>query len=200
MIGLAFKLMPTTSPIDVTTFAEWAKIKHGTQVRRDKSPYFGHCCNVAAYAKSLAKQFGASAIELTVVECAGYGHDLIEDTQTDFEDIVKMANEETAAIVSWLSDDKRIPAEIRHVQYVDRLRQAPLWAQVVKLSDLHDNSTDSLALLEPSRIKFLRKWRSRASEQLAALELVRTSSLYEKVGQTLMDLSDRIERLNDGVD
>ncbi len=199
MVGVFYKIAPTTDLINVTAFAEWAKMKHGSQIRRDKSPYFGHCCNVAAHAKSCAKQFDATPAQLTVVECAGYGHDLIEDTQTDWEDIAKMANEQTAGIVSWVSDDKRIPAETRHLQYVDRLRQAPLFAQVVKLADLHDNSVDSLRLVEESRIPFLRKWRSRAFEQLAALDLVTTALLYEKVGQTLAELSDRIERFGDGV-
>lgn len=184
----------TMTAVDVVKFSDYTRARHAGQLRRDGSPYFGHCRNVADLARAAAANFGEHEVGLTVVEVVGLGHDLFEDTRTDYDDVAALAGAEVASLISWLSDDKRLPGALRHRLYMQRLGCAPRRAQIVKLADIYDNSRDALALTaDVGQLSFLARWRLRASETLACLgEVVGLSLFYDAVG-LLMKLQQSID-------
>ena len=77
--------------------------------------------------------------ELDDIHCAGILHDIIEDTDTNYNEIVKIANERVAIWVSVLSDDKRLPREIRNELFGFILASACIEVKIVKLADIYSN-------------------------------------------------------------
>lgn len=168
---------PPQMAIDIDKFRAFAKARHAGQRRRDGSDYFGHCENVALRALQIAGQMPVTLSQAgqQALLCAAMGHDLYEDTRTDFDDVARVAGVEVATLIYWVSDDKRLPGQQRHDEYVARLRAAPLWAQVIKLADLGDNIEDSFGLLDLPDVPtgFLERWCMRAYQALDVLGRVK---------------------------
>ncbi len=125
------------------------------------------------------------------------GHDLIEDAEVDYEDIVKHSCDEVAAIISWVSDDKRIPSLYRHKNYMNRLSAAPMRAHIVKLADLYDNCVDSFDLFKktPTPIEFLKQWHNRSIDLLNCLAHIKHIEYFQKVKSLFADLKLRIDSI-----
>ena len=70
---------------------------------------------------------------------AAWLHDIIEDTDADYDDIGKEFGVDVADIVSSLSKDNRLPHDKRVSEYIERLRCAKPGAKVVKLADILTN-------------------------------------------------------------
>jgi (p)ppGpp synthase/HD superfamily hydrolase len=73
-------------------------------------------------------------------------HDTIEDTTTDFEDIVERFGPDIAGWVADLTKDMRLPEAEREAVYRRRLAAAGWQVAVCKLADVYDNLGDSSAL------------------------------------------------------
>jgi (p)ppGpp synthase/HD superfamily hydrolase len=165
-------------------FVAYATEKHGNQKRKDGSPYINHPIRVGEVALEIGKELTNAlnfswGIEksLATLRLAGVGHDLLEDTATDWDNIRYHTSSLVADIVAIVSDDKRLPTDARHREYIARLKNAVgpdgspsgLYPHIIKLADLYDNSGDSIAIAE-IRPKGLRRWHHRASDCFGVLD------------------------------
>ena len=119
--------------------AAFAARAHRDQVRKDvrKTPYFSHPARVAM---TLAVIFGCD--DKTVL-AAALLHDVIEDTTTDYDNLIEHFGKEVADIVACLSKDPRVVDHERERQYHEQLATGPWQARLVKLADVYDNLADT---------------------------------------------------------
>lgn len=120
--------------MNVDDAREYARMKHGQQRRRGALA-FDHVRDVVANLEG----FGVTD---TVVFCSGWLHDIMEDTNTNYDDIRDGFGREVADCVAALSKDNRLPRDGRERQYASQLRRAPWQAQVVKIADILANLQD----------------------------------------------------------
>ena len=114
----------------------FAKKKHRYQLRKDcTTPYWHHL-------KQVVQNLQKLGIKNQDILCAGWLHDTIEDTNTDFDDIEKRFGKTTAKIVAQVTKDTRIPQKQRESQYLLQLKRASWQAKAVKLGDLVANIAD----------------------------------------------------------
>ena len=114
----------------------FAKRKHSHITRKDgKTPYFNHLQDVVNRLKGLG-------IKNQDIICAGWLHDTIEDTDTDFDDIEEQFGLKVAKIVSEVTKDKRLPKKEREKRFVKQLQSASIEAKIIKLCDIVSNLAD----------------------------------------------------------
>jgi len=110
---------------------------HQGQFRKDgKTPYASHPCRVAFVVRDVF------AISDQQVVTAALLHDTLEDTTTDFDDLVETFGRQVAAWVAALSKDKRLPEDEREAAYIKQLQESPWQVHVCKLADIFDNLLD----------------------------------------------------------
>jgi (p)ppGpp synthase/HD superfamily hydrolase len=115
---------------------EFVKEKHKHQLRKDcKTEYWHHLEQVVNNSRFLGIKDEATI-------CAGWLHDTIEDTNTDYDDLKEQFGAEVARTVAAVTKDKRLVEEDRENAYVAQLRAASWKAQVVKLCDIWANMAD----------------------------------------------------------
>lgn len=120
----------------VSTAEEYARRQHFHQKRNDgRTPYSVHLENVV-------KKLQKLGIKDEDVLCAGWLHDTIEDTNTDFENISERFGPNVAEVVSSLTKDKRLPEGERERSYIEALARANWKVQVVKFCDIWANIED----------------------------------------------------------
>ena len=116
--------------------SSFAKKKHKHQLRKDcKTPYWHHL-------RTVVKNLQKLGIKDQNILCAGWLHDTIEDTDTDYDDIEKRFGKITAKIVTQVTKDTRIPQKLRELKYIEQLKHASWQAKAVKLGDLLANIDD----------------------------------------------------------
>lgn len=119
--------------------AAFAARKHSGQLRRDgRTPYFSHVVRVAM---TVSETFGCHDEE---VLAAALLHDLIEDTTTDYEDILDRFGQSVADMVAALTKDMSLPESRREAAYDRRIARADWRVRLVKLADAYDNLVDSV--------------------------------------------------------
>ena len=110
---------------------------HAGQLRKDgRTPYVAHPMRVALTVRHV---FG---VEDETALVAALLHDVIEDTTTDYDDILAMFGREAAAAVAALTKDARLPEAAREAAYDRELTAASWQARLVKLADVYDNYCD----------------------------------------------------------
>src|SRR5205809_509016 len=107
--------------------------KHEGQLRKDeKTPYAAHPMRI----------FARLSVELNVKDedilAAGILHDTIEDTKTDYDDLVEHFGERVAKWVANLTNDKRLPEAEKDAEFSRRLAAAPWEVRLVKMCDMLD--------------------------------------------------------------
>jgi guanosine-3',5'-bis(diphosphate) 3'-pyrophosphohydrolase len=113
----------------------FAKKQHEHQTRDDnETPYWKHLEKVVEILRKLG-------ITDDVILCAGWLHDTIEDTDTDYDDIEKFGKE-TADIVATVTKDTRMIRKDREIAYCNQLTNGTWQAQIVKLADILANLGD----------------------------------------------------------
>lgn len=197
MIDATYYVPRQTNTFDLQEFINYVKTQHKGQQRRNGTDYFQHCQNVSIQAEEIAKELELDDNKIKTIKAAAYGHDLYEDTRTDYEDVVKRTNDEVASIISWVSDDKRIPSQHRHEHYMIRLSSAPLHAQIVKLADIVDNSHDSFELISSENKRFLNRWCTREIITLRRLRQVSDTKAYITAQKYLEKLSSAILKIDE---
>ncbi len=131
----------------VKTAELFAGKKHSHITRKDgKTPYFNHLQDVVNRLKKLG-------IVNQDIICAGWLHDTIEDTDTDFDDIEERFGLKVAKIVSEVTKDKRLPKKEREKAYVKQLKTASVEAKTIKLCDIVSNLADLINLPGPPKKK-----------------------------------------------
>ena len=115
----------------------FAATKHRDQRRKDHraSPYINH---PIALAEVLAR-FGVTDV---VTLIAAVLHDTIEDTETTPDEIERHFGPEVRAVVEEVTDDKKLPKEVRKQLQVDHAPTLSARAKLVKLADKICNVTD----------------------------------------------------------
>jgi guanosine-3',5'-bis(diphosphate) 3'-pyrophosphohydrolase len=177
--GVSHSTVPTTvederSPGPAATAAiQLAQRSHACQVRKNGEPVIAHLREVAGLAVQIQSGCAAAGSEpfeepsADELYACGFLHDSIEDTDTDYEDVVEAAGPRVATWVSQISDDKRLPAPQRHAAYHRQIGAASRSARIVKLADLLSN-------LRGLTGDEGRTWIQRYLERVAAqLELIR---------------------------
>lgn len=115
---------------------KFAQEKHKNQKRKDGiTPYSDHLEGVVNRLKNLG-------VTDKDVLCAAWLHDVIEDTDTTFDQISERFGREVAVIVLSLSKDQHIPKKNREVQYIDQLRESSFQSKIIKLCDISANLKD----------------------------------------------------------
>jgi guanosine-3',5'-bis(diphosphate) 3'-pyrophosphohydrolase len=138
--------------LEAVSFA--ARAHHG-QLRKDRqTPYASHPFRVCLVARHV---FG---VDDPAVLTAAVLHDTVEDTTTDYDDLLKRFGAEVAGWVALLSKDKRLPEGPREEAYRGGLKAAPWQVKVCKLADVYDNLLDSRHLSAEHRRRTLERARS----------------------------------------
>jgi guanosine-3',5'-bis(diphosphate) 3'-pyrophosphohydrolase len=115
----------------------FAARKHQGKFRKDeKTPYASHPFRVCLIMRDL---FGHDDPRMLATALL---HDVIEDTDTDFDDLAEQFSPEIARWVGFLTKDKRLPEPEREKAYLEQLLGAPWQVQVCKLADIYDNLSD----------------------------------------------------------
>jgi guanosine-3',5'-bis(diphosphate) 3'-pyrophosphohydrolase len=111
---------------------------HEGQIRKDgETPYASHVFRVCLILRHVFD------IDDTHVLTAAVLHDVIEDTNTDFDDLEEKFGAEVASWVATLSKDKRLPDAEREKAYIEALAHSGWQVKVCKLADIFDNVLDS---------------------------------------------------------
>ena len=111
---------------------------HENQYRRDgKTPYAAHAGRVAMI---VAAVFGFTD---DAILAAAYLHDVMEDSGTDYEDLLEPFGPQVADFVVAMSKDMRIPEAERERKYDEQLAAGPWQSRLIKLADVYDNLSDA---------------------------------------------------------
>jgi len=145
---------------------EFASKKHRDQRRKDAdaSPYINH---PIALAKVLCVEGGVTDVNAI---CGAILHDTIEDTETTAEELTINFGETISKIVQEVTDDKKLPKEVRKRLQIEHAPHASHQAKLVKLADkicnLRDivNSPPADWLLERRQEYF--DWAKRVVDQI----------------------------------
>ncbi len=127
----------------------FAMEKHRIQTRRDGTPYIAHPLRVAESLRTIA------AISDPDVIIAALLHDLIEDTECDWDAIESRFGARVADLVAELSGDMRLPKEHRRRDLLERIRKASPEARTIRLADRLDNLTDMQGFSERRRTDYI---------------------------------------------
>lgn len=141
-----------------------ARAHEGSHRKDGATPYFSHVARVTI---TLAALMGVDDEECLA---AALLHDTIEDTTTDFDDLAEHFGESIARDVAALSKDSRLPEPEREVAYDAQLERASWRAHAIKLADVYDNLSDTLAAGEGGK-----KVRKRVEIARRALAIARAS-------------------------
>jgi len=164
--------------LDAVAYAARA---HRSQLRKDdQTPYVSHPFRVCLIVRHLFGVDDADALAAAVL------HDTIEDTDTDYDDLVEKFGPNVASWVAALSKDKRLPDDEREAAYMKTLSQSPWQVKVCKLADIYDNLSDSASLNSKGREKSL----ARSRKYLDALR----ADLPEQAKRPFEIVSDLLKR------
>lgn len=122
-----------------TAFAARA---HQGHLRKDKeTPYVCHPFRVCFVVRHVFGFDGPPAMFATALL-----HDTIEDTRTDYDDLLEEFGPTVADWVALLSKDRRLEdkdgKDGRETRFVEQLKGAPWQVKAVKLADIYDNAWD----------------------------------------------------------
>lgn len=118
----------------------YATQRHKGQLRKDgKTPYIEHPKAVVR----ILKEIGVKD-EKTLA--SAWLHDVVEDTATSLEDIVREFGDKIAENVRYLTHDK---TESRDVYAQRIVSEAPIGAQLVKLADMLHNTLKNNGIPDP---------------------------------------------------
>lgn len=138
----------------ITAARRFAKKKHAGQFRKNgKTTTFSHL-------EDVVKNLKRMKIKNEEIICAGWLHDTIEDTDTDFDSIKDTFGKRIADIVVSLTKDNRLPRKQREIKYARELKVAGVKAKLVKIADILANVNDAPNAgknVEWERIQFLKK-------------------------------------------
>jgi (p)ppGpp synthase/HD superfamily hydrolase len=142
------------SPTQIVLQAfRYAAFKHRHQTLSDGiTPYFVHVVRVNWILRDLFR------IKDTPTIVAAILHDVVEDTDTDIEEIEELFGETIAQYVDLLTKNQALPKRQRDREYDQKLVNAPETVQIAKLADLYDNLSRRIGTSRlPSTVKNARR-------------------------------------------
>jgi len=134
--------------------ASYAARKHSEQKRADGStPYFAHVARVTLITRHLFNVTDQDVLTATLL------HDVIEDTNTDHDEIAEIFGARVAKYVILLTKNKMLSKKLREMDYEQKLRRAPEAVQIAKLADAFDNLSDRVGSMKlPKTLETAKKW------------------------------------------
>jgi guanosine-3',5'-bis(diphosphate) 3'-pyrophosphohydrolase len=118
--------------------AAFAARAHRNQVRKDGvTPYVSHPVRVTM---TVALVFGETDEHLLA---AALLHDTIEDTATDYDELLETFGSTVADAVAAMSKDMRLIEPKREAAYDEQLANGPWQGRMIKLGDVYDNLMDT---------------------------------------------------------
>ena len=122
--------------LNIEEYKKYIKEKHEGQTRKQGTPYYLHPVEVCNILKENGFPFE--------YQVAGLFHDLLEDTETTYDEIVQISNKEIAEAVRLVTKEKGYNMQ----DYISRISNNEI-AKMVKLADrLHNISETHLASKE----------------------------------------------------
>ena len=136
--------------MDILKNAElFAKTKHSGMMMKDSTTsYSKHLEDVVNRLKSLG------VIDKEIL-CAGWLHDVLENTNTSFDELFEQFGSKIAVLVSSLSRDYSLPRKQRESVYAKQLKESSSDSKLILLCDISANLSD-LKNHESSKSKKLR--------------------------------------------
>jgi guanosine-3',5'-bis(diphosphate) 3'-pyrophosphohydrolase len=119
----------------VTRAADFAARRHVEQRRKGaaREPYVNHLAEVAGLLAEATDGKDAALI------AAGFLHDTLEDTATEYEELAAVFGSDVAALVAEVTDDKSLPkAERKRLQIVNAAKKTER-ARLLKIADKTSN-------------------------------------------------------------
>lgn len=108
----------------------FAKERHSTIIRKEgMTPYYEHLAGVVARLKNLG-------ITDEDVLASAWLHDIIDDTETSFDELDQRFGSKVAVMVLSISKDRNLPRTKQEEQYVKQLKESTVDAKLIKLCDI----------------------------------------------------------------
>jgi len=159
---------------DAVSFAARA---HRSSMRKDGvTPYIAHPMRVTL---TVLHKFDCDD---EVALAAALLHDVIEDTTTDYDDLLKQFGKEVADTVAALSKDSRMIESQREAAYDRQLAAGPWQARLIKLADVYDNFCDAADADSRAKVR---------GKALRAVKIAEGDPQLERAVQVVRDLLDR---------
>ena len=166
----------------VQSAENFSKERHLNAIRIDQNiSQQEHLASVVARLKNLG-------VTDEDVLSAAWLHDMINDTQTSFDELDKRFGSKVSVLVLSISKDKSLPRSVQEEQYVKQLRESPLEAKLIKLCDISANLRD----LKNSQFSKTRKIKE-MKKRLYHLNVIKTDLAKNK------DQSPGISSLINGI-
>jgi len=130
-----------------------AKKRHSGMLKKDGiTTHYEHLMGVVTRLKNLG-------VTDEDVLSAAWLHDIIEDTNTSFDDIDQRFGSRVSVLVLSLSKDKRLSKGRQEEQYMKQLRESSFEAKLIKLCDISANLKDikDSKLSKTKKAKTIRK-------------------------------------------
>lgn len=153
--------------MDINKCIEYMKEKHGDQRRKHGTMYYTHPLAVSELLKE--KGFEIS------YQIAGLFHDLLEDTDSTFEEIVNLSNREIGLAVKLVTKEKGYDMK----EYMARIKENDM-ARMVKIADRIHNLSEAKYAGE----RFQRKYIKETEEYFIDLA---KGTVFEKDLQEVLD-------------
>jgi guanosine-3',5'-bis(diphosphate) 3'-pyrophosphohydrolase len=128
-----------------------ARAHEGQRRKDEKTPYVSHVFRVCMILRDLFDLRDPRML------CAAVLHDTIEDTKSDFDDLVEDFSPEVAKWVALLTKDKRMQDGPREAEYLQQLQGAEWQVKACKLADVYDNLLDQTNLPADRRGRSLQR-------------------------------------------
>lgn len=139
-------------------------------IRKDSNiPHHEHLAAVVARLKNL----GVTDEDIL---SAAWLHDIIDCTDTSFDELDQRFSSRVAVLVLSMSKDKSLPRPIQEEQYVKQLKESTLEAKLIKLCDISSSIKDlkNSSLSRTKKIKEIKK-------KLYYLNVIKTDLIKNKV-------------------
>lgn len=165
----------------VHTAVEWALERHAGQKRRDGTDFSAHPLRVALILHELADQSNPDVL------CAGLLHDLLEDTDTEEDDIMEVFGTKVSDMVRALTMAE-VPEEEkkkRNLSHFESLRWEGRDAQIVRSADRLDNLKTLSGIPEYARRQ---EYIEETEEGLVPLTLATNTALYHALLAALEEI------------
>lgn len=125
---------------------DYATDKHGSQTRRDGTPYITHPERVAGHVRRVK----GDSKSIEDIESAAWLHDTLEDTDTSYDEIKELYGADVADMVQELTSDKDEIKRVGKTTYLQqKLHGMSSYALIVKLADRLDNVSDLMTADNP---------------------------------------------------
>ncbi|MDE1844547.1 MAG: HD domain-containing protein [Thaumarchaeota archaeon] len=153
----------------VQSAENFAKERHLGMIRKDSNvPHYEHLAAVVARLKNLGV-----TDEDTL--SAAWLHDIINYTDTSFDELDQRFSSRVAVLVLSMSKDKNLPRSIQEEQYVKQLKESTLEAKLIKLCDISSSIKDlkNSSFSKTKKIKEMKK-------KLYYLNVIKTDLIKNK--------------------